>query len=105
MDIKGINSNESTNAMEQILLYGNKSSSKEAAKTQSTIEPPGLDQAQADVFNAVKAEVRAAGNQARAKMVAELRQQFLAGELNAAYQGTDIADSLLADGYGEFLVT
>lgn len=105
MDIKGINSNESTNAMEQILLYGDKSSTKESAKTQSTIESPGLDQAQADAFNAVKAEVRAAGNESRVKMVAELRQKFLAGELNAAYQGADIADSLLADGYGEFLVS
>lgn len=104
MDIKGINSNESTNAMEQILLYGDKSSSKELTKTQSTIESPEVDQAQTDAFNAVKAEARAAGNEARVKMVAELRQKFLAGELNAAYQGSDIADSLIADGYGEFLV-
>lgn len=105
MDINGINSKNSQNALEQIKLFGDKEESKTKVLEQPIVQSLELDQAEAEAFNSLKSKIREATDEKRAAMIAELRQSFLTGELNSKYQGTAIADALLADGYGEFLIS
>lgn len=104
MNVNGLNSNDSSNALERIVLYSDQANSAASSqKNEAATEQVELDQADANQFNSIKETVRTMKDGSRAKMIAELREKFLSGQLNEDYSGVAVANSMIADGYGEFL--
>ncbi|MDD9899339.1 MAG: hypothetical protein OXU45_10125 [Candidatus Melainabacteria bacterium] len=104
MNVNSLNSNDSNNPLEKLVLYSDKANdAAAAAKKDTATDAVELDQAEASQFNDIKNRIKEIKDGDRAKLVAELREKFLSGQLNEDYSGAAVADAMLTDGYGEFL--
>ena len=105
MDIKGSNSQNSTDSLEQLKqlkanCFAPKANSDE---TDTDIENQAADSADSDAFSSLKLKVAQAKQAGRAEYISELKESIASGEYNIS--ANDLASALIADGIGELLVS
>ncbi len=103
MDIKRINSDHS-DALEQVKqLKANFLSVNSSAKADEDDTNKVTDTADSDAFSSLKAKVAQAKEAGRAEYISKLKESIASGEYNV--NSAALADAMLADGVGEFLVS
>ncbi len=104
MDIKRTDSN-STDSLEQLKLFkANNSAAKAGSDSvDADLENKAIDSADSNAFSSLKLKVSQAKQAGRAEYLSALKESITLGEYNIS--SNDLANSLIADGVGEFLVS
>jgi anti-sigma28 factor (negative regulator of flagellin synthesis) len=105
MDIKGTNSQNSADSLEQLKqLKANFCSQKtNSADSDADVDNRAVDTASSEAFSSLKLKVSQAKQAGRAEYISQLKESVASGEYNIS--SSDLADALLTDGVGEFLVS
>lgn len=104
MDIKRINPNYLADTTQGLQVNRGEDSNANKSKNENLTPSAtdfGIDSAESDAFAALKNKVAIAKEASRAEYIERLKQSITSGQYNP--NSTEIADSVLKDGFAEFL--
>ncbi len=105
MDIKGTNSQNSADSLEQLkqLKANFLGTAKADTNSDNEQDTKVTDSCDSEAFSSLKAKVSQAKQAGRAEYISQLKESIASGAYNVS--SSDLADALIADGVGEFLVS